>query len=353
MDNVIKNLEPNLRELILKEVISSQVLKNKKDIEEYIRSRLGLFSKNARHTRKYWILRGWSSEESYIKSKENKQKNCKSVYSRNFWLEKVNPATNTYYTIEEADYERNSRRPIRKEYWLKKGYSKKESIKLAEETKNSNNKKGAKNNLKSNVRRITSKRCSEYYTARGYSEEEAKELVSKEQKHFSKKICIEKYGHEKGLKIWQDRQNKWQNTLNSKSSEEIARINKLKLFKGGSVSRGELQLYEQLQEEKIPCKKQYAIKKDDTNYYVYDIVLGNKIIEYNGDFWHASPKQYKPDDVVKLPNNTTTAKEIWKKDQQKIEFAKHKGYEVLVVWESDFKDNKEEVLTKCIQFLTK
>lgn len=351
MDNVIKNLKPDLRETILNEVISANIAL-KKDIEKYIRNKLDLSKSGGIHTKKYWLSRGWSFDESYIKSKENKQKNCKSVYSREFWLERINPATNTYYTLEEADFERNSRRPIRKEYWIKKGYSESDSMRLAEETKNSNNKKGAGKSASSNVRNITSKRRPEYFIARGYSEEDAKKLVSESQKYFSKEICIEKYGEEQGLKVWQDRQNNWQNTLKNKPSEEIARINKLKLFKGGSVSKGETILFEHLQKEKIPCKKQHAIQKDDISYYVYDIVYQNKIIEYNGDFWHANPKKYKRCDVLRLPNNTTTAEKIWKKDQDKIQFAQDQGYEVLIVWESEIKKNKEEVLTKCIRFLT-
>jgi G:T-mismatch repair DNA endonuclease (very short patch repair protein) len=351
MDNVIKNLKPDLRETILNEVISANIAL-KKDIEKYVRDKLDLSKSGGIHTKKYWLSRGWNFDESYVKAKENKQMNCKSVYSREFWLERINPATNTYYTVEEADFERNSRRPIRKEYWIKKGYSESDSMRLAEETKNSNNKKGAEKSASSNVRNITSRRRPEYFIARGYSKEDAKKLVSESQKYFSKEICIEKYGEEQGLKIWQDRQNNWQNTLKNKPSEEIARINKLKLFKGGSVSKGETILFEYLQKEKIPCKKQHAIQKDDISYYVYDIVYQNKIIEYNGDFWHANPKKYKRCDVLRLPNNTTTAEKIWKKDQGKIQFAQDQGYEVLIVWESDFKENKEEVLTKCIQFLT-
>lgn len=353
MDNIIKNLNPDLREAILIEVMSLDDIPNcKKNIEKYIRIKLNLISNYSRHTRQYWILRGWSGAEAYVKAKENKKKNNKSVYSREFWLNRINLATFKQYTVEEADFERNSRRPIRKEYWIAKGYTEIEAMSKADEAKKFNTKKGAKKSAKSNVRRISSKRCTEYYTLRGYSDEKAKELVSQGQKYFSKEICIEKYGEEDGLKIWQDRQDAWQKTLNDKTPEEIARINKLKLFKGGAVSKGELHLYESLQKHITHCKNQHAIPRDNACYYVYDIVFQNKIIEYNGDFWHASPKKYKPDDVVKLPNNTTLAKEIWKKDQEKIKFAEDRGYKVLVIWESDFKQNKEEVINKCIQFLT-
>lgn len=265
---------------------------------------------------------------------------------------KINPNTNNLYTIEEADFERNSKRPIRKEYWMKQGIPEEEAQQLAVNTKNTNNKKGANANTNSTVRRVTSKRCVEYFTARGHTIEEATELVSKNQLYFSKEICIEKYGEEEGFKIWQDRQIAWQETISAKPAEELARINKLKLFKRGSVSSGETQLFEQLLAQGIMCSKQHAILKNEKSYYVYDIVYNNKIIEYNGDYWHASPKKYKADDIVKLPNKITTAKEIWEKDNEKINFAQRQGYEVLVVWESNFKENKKEVLNKCIQFLT-
>ena len=352
LDNIIKNISADLYQQLLLEVLESNIENNKKIIEQFLRNKLNLATSLSRHTKGYWLARGWSDVESYIKSKENKQKNCKSVYSQQTWLEKINPITGRNYTAEEADFERNSRRPIRKEYWIKKGYNDVESQKLAVEAKNRNNEVGADSSSISKIHRFTSKRCIEYYTVRGYTELEAKTIVSDRQKYFSKDICVQKYGEENGISIWQARQDKWQETLKSKPEDEILRINKLKLFKGGSVSKGESLLFEQLANHGIDCSKQHAILKNNTRHYVYDIVHKNKIIEYNGDFWHASPKKYKESDVVRLPNKTITAKEIWEKDLEKIKFAESQGYEVLVVWESDFKKNKEETIKQCIQFLT-
>lgn len=68
----------------------------------------------------------------------------------------------------------------------------------------------------------------EYYLSRGYSEPEAKKLQTERQTTFSKEICIEKYGEEKGLEVWQGRKDKWQNSLNAKPEEEIKNINKRK-----------------------------------------------------------------------------------------------------------------------------
>lgn len=353
MDKVIKNLKPDLYQSLLSEVLTSNVENHKKIIEKFLRTRLNLTARSEKRTKAYWLARGWTADESYVKSKENKQKNCKSVYSREFWLEKISPNTGTNYTEEEADFERNSRRPIRKEYWIKKGYSENDAVKLAQEAKEKNNKKGAKNAASSTVRKVSSKRCVEYYTAKGHSLEQAKELVSASQRFFSKDICIQKYGEEEGLRIWKVRQDAWQEKLNSKSDEEKARINKLKLCKNGTISKGERLLLNELMSNNIKCTHQYAMQYSRTNYFVYDIVYNNKIIEYHGDFWHANPKRYKETDILNWPGGKQiSVQELWKKDQLKLQFAKDQGYEVLVVWESDFNQDKQKVINQCIQFLT-
>lgn len=76
----------------------------------------------------------------------------------------------------------------------------------------------------------------------------------------------------------------------------------------------------------------------------------NKVIEYNGDKWHANPKKYKADDIP-LPFTGKKASEIWELDTQKIALAKTKGYKVLVIWESEYKKFPEKTLQKCIDFL--
>lgn len=351
MDNVIKNLKPELYNQLLLELSNANIENNKKIIEKQLRSRLELTKTLAKHTPGYWKSRGWTDEESYVKSKENKQQNAKSVYSKEFWLERINPTTGINYTPDEADFERNSRRPIRKEYWINKGYSDHEAQILALKSKNNNNKLGAKSSANSNVRRITSKRCREYYICRGYSTEEADILVSKGQKYFSKDICIKKYGEEKGLKVWQDRQNKWQSTLDSKTDEEKFRINRLKLSKGITVSRAEKTILEQIKNVFPKVKHQFTLlDTSNKKQYVYDINVDKKIIEYNGDFWHSNPSKYSPD--FTNPRTKLKASDKWAIDALKINYAESQGYQVLVIWESDFKQNKEKVIKECIQFLT-
>jgi very-short-patch-repair endonuclease len=62
-----------------------------------------------------------------------------------------------------------------------------------------------------------------------------------------------------------------------------------------------------------------------------------EIIEINGDYVHANPKIYNPDDVIRLRGNSYTAEEKWNKDREKIQYLQNLGYNVTVIWESDLK----------------
>jgi hypothetical protein len=350
MDVSIMDIKPELYSKLLIEIQSECITNNKKVIEQHLRKKLMIPPSLAKHTSGYWIARGWSQAEAYIKSKENTQKNRKSVFSKEFWLTKINPNTGKLYTLDEANFERNSRRPIRKEYWMTRGYLEYDSIILAANTKSQNNKKGANNSKNSSVRKITSKRCIEYYTTRGYSLEDARIMQSESQKFFSKEICIEKYGEIDGLKIWQERQDQWQATLNEKSIEEKSRINRLKLTKGITVSSAERIILNEVKKYIPEVVHQFTLTELDKKQYIYDLCANNKIIEYNGDFWHCNPILYAADYVN--PRTKVKAIDKWQQDQIKLQYAKDHGYDVLVVWESEFKSNKDEIIKKCIQFLT-
>jgi hypothetical protein len=194
----------------------------------------------------------------------------------------------------------------------------------------------------------------EYYLAKGLNEDDAKAALTKRQTTFSLEKCIEKYGQAEGLKRWQDRQEKWQRNLLSKSHSEQERINNAKMRKSGMISKIARSLFQAID---IPGARwadsggEVMIKKADKSYMV-DYVLGNKAIEFNGDFWHANPKKFAADDIVKFgPNRTSVAKEIWEKDAIKNNIIKN-NYSLLVVWESDYKKDPEGTIHTCRTFLT-
>jgi len=77
----------------------------------------------------------------------------------------------------------------------------------------------------------------------------------------------------------------------------------------------------------------------------YDFLIENTniIIEVQGIFWHASPKIYKPNDIVKHPNTKgLLAKDVWKKDKEKKIIAEKYGYNVLYLWEDEINSHKKQ-----------
>ena len=59
------------------------------------------------------------------------------------------------------------------------------------------------------------------------------------------------------------------------------------------------------------------------------------IVEINGDYVHANPKIYKPDDIIYLPGNSYTATEKWESDTIKRHNLEKMGYIVITIWETD------------------
>jgi very-short-patch-repair endonuclease len=49
--------------------------------------------------------------------------------------------------------------------------------------------------------------------------------------------------------------------------------------------------------------------------------------------------------------NGYSAKDIWKRDNKKTNFAKNEGFSVLVIWDSEYRKNPQQTLKKCIEFI--
>lgn len=86
-----------------------------------------------------------------------------------------------------------------------------------------------------------------------------------------------------------------------------------------------------------------------------DFYYQGKVIEFNGDFWHCHVSLF--DDENKILNNTffknKTVKDVRERDKKRINFLKSKLGEdsVLVVWEHEYRLDKEKTIKKCLDFL--
>ena len=87
---------------------------------------------------------------------------------------------------------------------------------------------------------------------------------------------------------------------------------------------------------------------------MYDLVITEpvkKVIEFNGDYWHANPAKYKPDDLVPLRGGSKYAKDIWQMDKFKHNSIKARGFDVLIVWESEYLKNPTDKIQEVIEWI--
>lgn len=145
-----------------------------------------------------------------------------------FWIERerINPNTNKIFTEKEAKIHVSSFRKNSKYYWMKRGYSEDESIKLVFDNQSKSSKQCIEKYTNDKSRNTTQ---IGFWMKRGYSEDEAKVIVSERQKTFTLDKCVKKYGIDEGLKVHTERQLKWQKTLNDRGDQDFNLMKSLSL----------------------------------------------------------------------------------------------------------------------------
>ena len=102
----------------------------------------------------------------------------------------------------------------------------------------------------------------------------------------------------------------------------------------------------------IYAEKEIWIRYNSNKGFYVDCICDNRIIEFNGDFYHANPELYEANSIITISKKKIkSAKQIWKADEFKIKKLKELGYEILIIWERDINLNKEKIINKCIKFL--
>lgn len=179
----------------------------------------------------------------------------------------------------------------------------------------------------------------------------------------SLEYCIEKYGTENGQLEF--------NRINSEKALTLSNfVRKYGELKGKEnyekwiqhafsfYSKGSQELFNEIEklllDNSIESKTYYATKNKEfglmkgNTYVKYDFVdtLNKFCIEYNGDIYHANPKRYLPNEIPKGRGNKLSAKEIWEKDKIKQKLLLDLGYKIIIVWESDYNNNKKLMIEK-------
>lgn len=67
------------------------------------------------------------------------------------------------------------------------------------------------------------------------------------------------------------------------------------------------------------------------------------IVEFFGDFWHHNPTKYGATYVNGFTKRSSS--EVWARDARKLAELREQGYEVVVIWESDWHIKKDA----CVQ----
>lgn len=140
--------------------------------------------------------------------------------------------SNKYFKISELPgHCINSVKP---EFWIFRGWSEEEALEKISEIQRKNCLKFHKKRKENPELYIGYNDTSiEYYLKKGLSEEDAKAALKERQATFTLEKCIKRHGLEEGTRIFNERQDKWQNTLNSKTQEEKDAINR---SKGSGIS---------------------------------------------------------------------------------------------------------------------
>lgn len=291
----------------------------------------------------YWIEKGFSKEEGMKKISEIQLANSKKVKNR-FFYTKETLKEKFKLTEEEIDIFYSEKSIWSISYWVKKGYNIDDAkIKIKQiQSKNAN-----KVDYK---KRLTTTQL-QYWINKGYKTEEAKKKLKERQSTFNLKKCINKHGYEKGVEIYNERQEKWQKTLtkNGNAKSGFSKISQ-KLF------------YEILNFYKIEDRKniyfktknhEISFKSEIGGVFLYDFsdLKNKKIIEFNGDIFHGNPKFFNENHICNPYRKDLTAKEKWKQDEEKKQIAIKNGFDIFVVWEYDYKKNKEKTIEECKMFL--
>ena len=175
-----------------------------------------------------------------------------------------------------------------------------------------------------------------------HGEEKGEELFRKLKDNISLKSKIEKYGEEKGTKIY----NAYIENLKQRAKDLnfAARFNSAQWY-----SKVSQELFwkildlNDLQDDEIYFAEHngewFIYDNERKNISKFDFKYKNKIIEFNGDYWHRNPKIYTQD------------VEITQRDNYKHNLVKNNNFELLIIWENDYYLKQKETLNICIEFL--
>jgi len=310
----------------------------------------------------YWLEKGLTEEESLEKIKTVKKEN--SCWCKEYWMKKGFNEEESIKKVKEKQQSNSKKRtkdsykkmknPYQIEYWLEKGFTKEESLNKIKKHKDKTNPYNVLS--EDNIKNMIDNRKKTYYNksdferakinkSRGrtkeqyileHSEEEYYDKLKKQTEHFSKDCYIEKFG--------EDKYKEWRN--NQKES-----LKKRNFIKFSKIS---FDLFNEIGLDAFYGKNEKCLTlyKDENKYIIYpDFLYENKIIEFYGDYFHGNPDFYDKDDIIGTRYKNYKVGDKWEYDKNRQNILKDNGYDVLIIWENDYKKHKKEIIEKCKKWI--
>jgi len=312
----------------LKHIETKKIFLTEKNIRLYVREFFKktfqiTFPKVNKISPNFWISRGFSEEEAKIKAKE--------FYNSKIKNNRLLPTQLEYYIQKKGMTNEEAEKALKEE-------QKKRADKLVK--KEEENPELRKRRIWSNI---------EYWTHRGYSEEQGYQLIKEKfesrnmqtmqklvQKYIDKGFS-EKESTEKAHKDYKKRGKKSKETKikNNSFGWQKASKQSLDFFKP---------LMEKLDKEGIEYfvgvegNSEWFLAKGTEYFYSYDFCIPSQklIIEYNGEHIHPNPNM-SPEEWDNWTHcwSNKSADECRKYDLKKIDVAESEGFKVIEVFEND------------------
>lgn len=282
----------------------------------------------------FWLERGIENGVDIISDMQKKS----SKMVKNRFHSTFENLSKLGYTKDDIKNWRNG--PMFIKYWTQQGFTELESINKVKDFQ-------SQSSNKNDFSKIIYNTKIEYYLNRGFNNEDSLYLLKERQNTISLIKNINKHGICDGTKIY--------NNL------VLNRSNYLGCSKKGysDISQN---LFNDIMNNYKCCdndifyatkNKEYKINKSLSGYWLYDFtdVKKRKIIEFQGDRYHANPNIYEEHDTPHPFQKNKKSIDIWNDDKMKRIDAENHNFSVFYVWELDFKRDKNGILESCLKFL--
>ena len=276
----------------------------------------------------YWVNKGYSKEESKLEISKQQKKSSKCVKTRHGKSKKMLREKGH----SEEEIKRICLTPTNTEFWVNKGYSENEAKNII-----SKNQTEASKQVDFEKRLIPSN--IEYWVTKGFNYQQSKLKVTERQTTFSLDICIQKYGEEDGLKRFNERQIKWLTNYKRTNFSKISQTLFWDILETEPTIKNNnifFATYNKGNIDNSGKNNEYRLKLLNGVILPDFFDLDNKkIIEFDGTYYHRL-----------TPENSLRED---KRDRMILE----SGYEMLHITETEYKNNKQEIIKKCVSFLNK